>query len=163
MLSELLVRARWICLIGVVSLLVAALAAFVWGAIKTFGVVFKVILREPGGGDVTVGLVSCADTFLVATALLLLAFGLYELCIGRLALPEALSVGSFQALKVKLSGVMVLVMAVRFLDLLYAGGDPAAMLYTAGGVALVSSVLIAFTAIGKSDKSDAPEKDAAGS
>ena len=48
MLSELLVRARWICLIGVVSLLVAALAAFVWGAIKTFGVVFKVILREPG-------------------------------------------------------------------------------------------------------------------
>ena len=71
-----------------------------------------------GGEEHGIGveLIAVMDTFLIATALYIFAVGLYELFIADLELPEWLNIHNMHDLKAKLSGVIILVMAVTFLE-----------------------------------------------
>lgn len=140
-MSRVIASARYLALAGVVFSLIAALAAFAWGGLKTV-----LLLTKLAHGDVdgmAVGLVQIMDAFLIGAGLLILAFGLYELFVGEMEqLPAWLNIKELDALKAKLAGVIVMVMAVTFLERLESQGDTRGIMEAGIGAALVSGVLV---------------------
>src|SRR5689334_5771389 len=107
-MSRVIASARYLALAGVVFSLVAALAAFGWGGLKTVLLFIKLAHGDVDG--MAVGLVQIMDAFLIGAGLLILAFGLYELFVGEMAeLPGWLTIKELDALKGKLAGVIVMV------------------------------------------------------
>ena len=144
-------RSKYFSLIGVVALLLATAAAFGWGTLKTVDVIS--LIWNSAGRDkaITVELIEIVDSFLIATALLIFAASLYELFIAKLDLPEWMLAHNLYELKAKLSSMIVLVMAVKFLEKLLDVKDPAGLMQIGFAVALMSGVLIAFSYFGKKD------------
>jgi uncharacterized membrane protein YqhA len=102
-------------LIAVVSLLVATVATFIWGAAQTVVLIGRFI-ATPADTALIVPIVQLMDEFLLGTVLLIFALGLYELFIENLALPEWLVIDSLKKLKGKLSDVVILLFAIKFLE-----------------------------------------------
>jgi uncharacterized membrane protein YqhA len=132
---------RYLALIGVVFGWIASLTAFAWGAIKTVKVVIALVTGHLDG--MAVALVGVMDAFLIASGLLIFALGLYELFVGELALPDWLVFHDLDELKGKLAGIIIMVMAVSFLERLETTGDAREILYSGIAVALVSATMIA--------------------
>ena len=95
-----------------------------------------------------VALVEVVDAFLVAMALLVFSLGLYELIIGELNLPPWMAVHNLHDLKSKLSSLLVLVMAVKFLEKLAEWKNGLETLYFALAIAVVAAILVAFNVFG---------------
>lgn len=139
-MNRLVASARYLALAGVFFGLVAALAAFVWGGLKTGLLVIKLAHGELDG--MAVSLVQVMDGFLIAAGLLIFSLGLYELFIGEIELPAWLTIRDLDSLKGKLAGVIVMVIAVTYLERLESGGDGRGLLEAGVGAALVSAVLV---------------------
>ncbi len=150
-LKTILEKSRYLAIIGVISLLIAALAAFVWGTLKTVSATLLVIQSAGRDAGITIELIEIVDSFLIATAILIFAASLYELFIGELNLPDWMLAHNLYDLKGKLSSMIVLVMAVKFLGKLQEIKDTEALLQTGLAISVVSAVLIAFGYFGKKD------------
>jgi len=151
MLKTLLEKSRYLVVIAVLACLAAALAAFGWGAFKTWHAV--VFLFESGGKDPfgAIKLIELMDTFLMATAMLIFAIGLYELFVEDISMPGWLTVHSLHDLKAKLASVIVLVLAVSFLSHLAEWRDARETLEFGLAVTVVGAMLIAFGHFGEKD------------
>ena len=150
-LKTILEKSRYLAIIGVISLLIAALAAFVWGTLKTVSATLLVIQSSGRDAGITIELIEIVDSFLIATAILIFAASLYELFIGELNLPDWMLAHNLYDLKGKLSSMIVLVMAVKFLGKLQEIKDTEALLQTGLAISVASAVLIAFGYFGKKD------------
>ena len=148
-MKTILERSRYLALIGVVPLLVASIAAFVWGLLQTFQIVMLVISSLGTDEGITVGFIKIIDIFLIATATLIFTLSLYRLFIGEINAPEWMLAEDLYELKEKLSSMLVLVMAVKFLEYFVEVKDSGELLRRGIAVALVSAVLIAFGYFGK--------------
>lgn len=137
---------RYLALIGVAFTALASACAFVWGAWKTIALVARMVRGESAG--VAIELIRVMDGFLIAAGLLIFALGLYELFIGPLQLPEWLVINDLDSLKSKLATIIVLVMAVAFLENVEHGAPGQEIFFTGAGIALVGAILI-FYARGK--------------
>lgn len=150
-MKRILEQSRYLVFIGILALLAAAVAAFGWGALKTYSVISLVIASAGKDPGITVALIEVMDAFLIATALLIFAASLHELFIGHLELPDWMLAHNLHELKAKLSSIVVLVMAVKFLEQLAEWHDPQGTLFYALAVAAVSGVLIAYGHFGGKD------------
>lgn len=150
-MAQLLSKTRYLAIIGVIALLVSTLGAFAWGSLKTYHVIALIIETMGKDARITVELIEVVDSFLIATALLIFAASLYELFIGEVALPEWMLAHNLYELKAKLSSMIVLVLAVKFLEKLMDAKDATSLLQTGIAISLVSGVLIAFGYFGKKD------------
>ncbi|MDB4964376.1 MAG: putative rane protein YqhA [Myxococcales bacterium] len=139
-MNRIVAASRYLALIGVLFGLVATLAAFGWGGYKTVALVIHLVQGEMTG--MAVALVQVMDAFLIAAGLLIFSLGLYELFVGHTELPEWLVIQDLDALKSKLAGIVVLVMAVSFLERLETHEDARDIFYTGIGVAVVSAAMI---------------------
>jgi uncharacterized membrane protein YqhA len=150
-LKNLLEKSRYFVIIAVLACLAAALGAFGWGALKTWHAI--AFLFESAGKDPlgAIKFIELMDAFLIATALLIFAIGLYELFIEEVAMPEWLAIHSLHDLKAKLASVIVLVLAVNFLSHLVEWKDARETLEFGLAVAVVSLALIAFGHFGEKD------------
>ena len=144
-------KTRYLNILAVVALIAAAIDAFVLGLIKTYKAIEAIFTT--GGRDplMLYYLIQLVDTFLIAIVLYVFAVSIYELFIGKLDLPDWMLAHNLHDLKAKLSSVIILVAAVRFLEFLIEGTDALQLLYTGGAVALVSAALIAFSILGEKD------------
>jgi uncharacterized membrane protein YqhA len=150
-MKKILASARYLTLIGVLALLAAALAAFGWGLVKTVEAIGLIVSSLGGDAGIIIALVEVVDAFLVAMALLIFGLGLYELTIGDLNLPDWMLIRNLHDLKAKLGGVLVLVMAVKFLEKLVEWNDARETLFFALAIAVIAAVLIAFGVFGGQD------------
>ncbi len=150
-MKAILEKSRYLAIIGVISLLIAALAAFGWGTLKTISTTLLVIQSAGRDRAITIDLIEIVDSFLIATAILIFAASLYELFIGDINLPEWMLAHNLYDLKAKLSSMIVLVMAVKFLGKLEEVKDAQELLQTGIAISVVSAVLIAFGYFGKKD------------
>lgn len=148
-MKAILEKSRYLAIVGVLSLLIASIAAFTWGALKTVQLLMLVVSSLGKDKGITVGFIEIVDSFLIATAILIFTVSLYELFIGQINVPEWMLAHNLYDLKNKLSSMIVLVMAGKFLEKLVEGNDVNDLLLTGIAVALVSSVLIAFGYFGK--------------
>jgi len=149
MLKTVLEKSRYLTVIAVLASLAAALAAYGWGAFKAGHAIW--FLFESGGKDpqAAIKFIELMDAFLIATALLIFAIGLYELFVEDIAMPDWLTIHSLHDLKAKLASVVVLVLAVNFLSHLAEWRDARETLEFGLAVSVVSAVLIAFGHFGE--------------
>ncbi len=148
-MKNILEKARYLSLVGVLSLFLASIVAYVWGAIKTVYVIGAVITSAGKDPYIPVSLIELVDSFLIATALLIFTLGLYELFIHDLILPEWMVTTSLHALEGKLGGVIIMVMVVKFLEHVVEWKDPSGSIFFAISVAVVSVALIALNHFGE--------------
>ena len=144
-MARLLENARYISIIGVISLLLASIAAFVWGAVKAISAVMIIITSYGQDKFIAVSLIEIVDSLLIATALFVFAVSMYELFINKLALPSWMLAQDLNELKDKLGGVIILVMVVKFLERLAEWKDAYTSLLFAVAIAVVSAALIALS------------------
>ncbi len=142
-MKRILENSKYIVLIGVISLLFAAIATFLWGAAQTFFLVAKFV-ATPTDAGLIVPIVQLMDLFLLGTVLLVFALGLYELFIGKLALPEWLVIDDLKKLKGKLSDVVILIIGIKFLEKLIESKNAQDTLMTGIAVAVVIGALVLF-------------------
>ncbi len=143
-MNRILESSKYIVIIGVLCLLVASVATFVWGGIKTFSFLTALIATRGSDSDLIGSLIELVDIFLVATVLLITSLGLYELFISKLKLPEWLIIDDLTKLKTKLTDVIVLILAINFLKFFLKSENMLDTLLKAAATALVIAVLIAF-------------------
>jgi uncharacterized protein (TIGR00645 family) len=139
-MNRIFAASRYLALIGVVFGLIATLAAFGWGGYRTVALVVHLVQGHMEG--MMVALIQVMDTFLIAAGLLIFSLGMYELFVGDIDLPDWLVIHDLDALKSKLAGIVVLVMAVLFLERVEGHMEARDILYTGVGMAVMSAALI---------------------
>src|SRR5512143_4114412 len=144
-MEKLLQKSKYLGLIGVVSLLLASLVAFAWGAVKTVRAIIGIVGSLGKDPYIAVSLIELVDSFLIATALFVFAVSMYEMYIEKIALPEWMLANNLPELKEKLGGVIILVMVVTFLEHLVEWKAPYDSMLFAIAVGIVSAALIALS------------------
>ena len=157
MLRTLLGASRYFVIMAVVGSLIAALALFIYGFIETGVVIIDAIdkaeVSSKGAKALALHFIEIVDLFLLGTVLLMIGFGLYELFIDEnLDLPDGLHIRTFDELKLKLVGVVIVVLAVLFLGQVVAWNGDRDLLGLGTAIALVIAALAYFLSTSKGGK-----------
>lgn len=144
MLKRLLESSRYLVVLAVVASLVASAAAFLWGTWKTWVILWDLAATGGASPQAAVRLIELMDKFLIAIGLYIFAVGLHDLFLGELDLPGWLDVHNLQDIKSRMSSILVLVMAITFLEHLVLWQDPKGTLFFALAIAVVTISLLAF-------------------
>ena len=157
MLKPLLASSRFLVLAAVLGSLVAALALFAYGVAETIAVVIDTIAKaevsSKGAKTLALAFIEIVDLFLLGTVLLMIAVGLYELFIdSNLKLPDWLQIRTFDDLKNKLVGVVIVVLAVLFLGLVVSWDGERDLLRIGAAIAMVIAALTYFLSTAKGGK-----------
>lgn len=147
-------KSRYITLVGIAGLFVCALTAFCLGAYKTVKTVILIATGEAKDDGALIVLFDCLDTFLVATAMLVITVSLYELFIGALQVPDWMLVHNLSELKAKFTFVIIPVMAVKFLQKLLSGESALETFYFGIAVSTVALALAAVNYVSEKEKMD---------
>lgn len=113
---------RFFVLIPVIGLAIAACVLFVKGGIDIIHFMGELItgMSEEGPEkSIIVEIVETVHLFLVGTVLFLTSFGLYQLFIQPLPLPEWVKVNNIEELELNLVGLTVVVLGVNFLSIIF--------------------------------------------
>ena len=157
MLRPILNASRYLVIAAVVGSLAASLALFVYGLAETGLVIAQAIAKaevsSKGAKALALEFIEIVDLFLLGTVLLMISLGLYELFINSdLVLPEWLQIRTFDDLKLKLVGVVIVVLAVLFLGQVVAWDGERDLLRFGAGIALVIAALTYFLSTSKGGK-----------
>jgi uncharacterized membrane protein YqhA len=157
MLRAILAKSRYLVLAAVLGSLAASLALFLYGLAESVVVMVDVVGRadisSKGAKLLALAFIEIVDLFLLGTVLLMIALGLYELFINAdIELPEWLQVRTFDDLKNKLVGVVIVVLAVLFLGLVVSWDGERDLLRIGAAIALVISALTYFLSTAKGGK-----------
>ena len=76
MLAKLLQSARYVNLVGVIALLLAAMAALGWASLKSLTTIMLIINSGAQDAKIPIALIEVVDSFLITTALFVFAFPL---------------------------------------------------------------------------------------
>ena len=144
-------KTRYLAWIAVLALLVAALASFIWGAIKTYHAIAMIVTTAGQGKLISLTLIQLVDVFLISIALVIFAVSIYELFISELELPEWMIAHNLHDLKARLSSLAILVMAMKFVEKIFEGQAAQQTLYLGIAIAVVSAALIAFSYFGSKE------------
>lgn len=166
MLRPLLNASRYLVVIAVLGSLAAAAALFVYGIAETVAVIAEAVAKmevsSKGAKALALAFIEIVDLFLLGTVLLMIALGLYELFIdSELKLPDWLHIRTFDDLKNKLVGVVLVVLAVIFLGHVVAWDGSRDLLGFGLAVAAVIAALTWFLMSSKGGKDGKPGKDSA--
>jgi len=156
-LRPILNASRYLVIAAVVGSLAASLALFVYGLAETALVIAQAIAKadvsSKGAKALALEFIEIVDLFLLGTVLLMISLGLYELFINSdLVLPEWLQIRTFDDLKLKLVGVVIVVLAVLFLGQVVAWDGERDLLRFGAGIALVIAALTYFLSTSKGGK-----------
>jgi uncharacterized membrane protein YqhA len=139
-----------LAIIPVAFLILAALGAFVYGA-AVFVDSVRSIARHPFPVGHQIGLFLLdVDLFLIGATLLISAIGFYELFIGDIRvggiarMPAWLEMHDLNDLKGRVLAMVVMVLAVTFVELVVDAQGGLQILETGGGVAVVILAVTAF-------------------
>jgi len=140
-MSRFLVGTRYLILIPILGLAIAAASFFIFGGIGLVQLIFELIFysaenthlsAEGGQGLIIFEVVEFVHTFLVGTVLYITAVGLYQLFIQELNFVGWLKIESTDELETNLIGVTVVVLAVNFMGDIFAGTTDNLLQYGAG-------------------------------
>ena len=145
-------RARYLSIVSVFGMLLGAIAALFLGAVKIFHVLQTAFTKFDETEPTLYVLFEALDSFLVATALIVVAVSLYELFIGGLEVPDWMLVKDLTELKAKFTFVIIPVMAVKFVQKILKYEDAVDTLYYGLGIATVALALTAFNLVSIKEK-----------
>ena len=138
-MKPLIEATRHVMVAATLVLLIVTFFAMLWGGIKAVQVVGLILSSRGESHDIEVGLIRVIDAFLISIVLYLFAVSIYQLFIGGLSLPVAKDLGE---MKGQLSGVIILVMAIQFLEDILSTDPSVELLYEGAAIAIVAAVLL---------------------
>jgi uncharacterized membrane protein YqhA len=137
--------ARGTMLIAIVVTFVVATALLVYACYEIYEAIKLLLSGKSDGKTITLAAIEADDIFLLVTVLHVVAIGLYQLYIqDQIPLPEWLVIENIDDLKVTLSGVVILVLAVFFLGRAISGDASLNLLNMGGGIGAVILALTVF-------------------
>lgn len=129
-----------LAIVGTFLIATALLAHALW---EIGDAVIDLVRWEADTKKLTIAAIETVDAFLIVTVLHVFAIGLYQLYIqDRIPLPAWLIVENIDDLKVTLSGVVILALAVFFLGRTFSGDGSQNLLVLGGGI---GAVIVALT------------------
>jgi uncharacterized membrane protein YqhA len=140
-MSRILINSRYLVLLPILGLAIAAAFFFIFGGIGLIRLLFNLLLYSLGFTDVSVEMeqgliifevVEFVHTFLVGTVLYITTMGLYQLFVREIDFPDWLKIDSTEELETNLIGVTVVVLAVNFMGAIFAGNTDGLLEYGAG-------------------------------
>jgi len=140
-MSRFLIGTRYLILIPILGLAVAAAGFFVFGGIGLIQLIIELVFHastgvheavQGGQGVIIFEVVEYVHTFLVGTVLYITAVGLFQLFIQELDFVGWLKIESTEELETNLIGVTVVVLAVNFMGAVFAGKTDDLLQYGAG-------------------------------
>lgn len=145
-MSRILSLGRYLVLLSVLGSLAGSAVVFLWGFVRMALNVYQ-LLRDPAEAGETLGahMIAVVDSMLLAVVLYIFAVALYELFIGKVEVPPWLVIHNLDDLKVKLSSVIILMMAVSFVEHLVTWENALETLLFAAAVALVAAALVFYS------------------
>ena len=155
MMVRFLLNSRFLILVPIIGLTLAAGTFFVFGGIGLITTLIEGILHPAAAthgtnqgstGVVIFEVVEYVHTFLVGTVLYITAVGLYQLFIQEIPFPTWLKVESTEELETNLIGVTVVVLAVNFMGATFVGETNSLLQYGAG-IALPIAALALFVGL----------------
>ena len=146
-LAWLIGRSRLIVVVAVLAVLLAAFSLFLLGAWLALTTVWTT-WRDLAGGDggrpaIIIRFLEIVTVMLKAVFFYLIGVGFYSLFISPLNVTVALGVESLNDLESKIISVIVVIMAVDFLER-FIGSDDPEVLYSAIALAVVVAALVFF-------------------
>ncbi|HLA74810.1 MAG TPA: YqhA family protein [Gammaproteobacteria bacterium] len=180
--ETLLWDSRFVVLSAVVASLVAALSMFYMATIDAYYMVVHLVDYASPALDIAgrkalhdetiAHVVEIVDGYLLATVLLIFAFGLYELFISKidkaaasLSSSNVLLINSLDDLKARLAKVILMILIVSFFEhaINMRFASPLDLLYLAGGIALIGlAIYLSHTGEQKLHDESGPQPPAAG-
>jgi uncharacterized membrane protein YqhA len=137
--------ARGSMLLAIVATFVIGTALLVHAVWEVVDAVIQLIRWETDTKQLTLVAIESVDAFLIVTVLHVVAIGLYQLYIqDQIPLPAWLIVENIDDLKVTLSGVVILVLAVFFLGRAIVSDGSQNLLLMGGGIGIVILALTLF-------------------
>lgn len=148
LLARVIGRSRMIVMVAVVAVLVAAFSLFLLGAVLAAQGIWNA-WAEAIHGDIestalTVRFLEIVTVMLKAVFFYLIGVGLYSLFISPLNLTVALGVKTLSDLEAKIISVVIVILAVSFMEQFIAERGAMAVLISAGALALVVFALVVF-------------------
>mgnify|MGYP001570744154 FL=1 len=118
MLKFILEKGKYIILLAVVSTFLASVATFIWGTTKMITNVVTLITGLITHEEIHSGvhMISALDSLLLAIVLYIFSIAIYELFFGKIDVPDWLVIENLDGLKEKLASVIILILAVTFLE-----------------------------------------------
>jgi len=141
-------RTRYVVLLAVGAVLLVAMALFLFGTFLAVQRLWHAGSAAVGGelnsAQLTVEFLEVVSVMLKAVVFYLIGVGLYSLFIAPLNLTAVLGVETLSDLEVKVVSVVIVIMAVTFLEHFIAWKEPEQLLRFAGALALATVPLVAF-------------------
>lgn len=140
---------RYLILIPIIGLGLAAAFFFLFGGIKLIGLLFETLAASLGfiavehsaeETPIIIEVVEHVHQFLIGTVLYITAIGFYQLFIKEIEFPGWLKIESTEELETALVGVTVVVLAVNFLAQVFTGPN-VNILAQGAGIALPIAAL----------------------
>jgi uncharacterized membrane protein YqhA len=142
-------RTRYVVLVAVAAVLLVSVTLFLLGAAQGASIVVQAWADAFQHGkfsstDLTVEFLAVIGVMLRAVVMYLIGVGLYSLFIKPLNLTAALGIESLVDLETKVISVVVVILAVTFLQHFIRWEDPLGTLQFGAALALVSGALVLF-------------------
>lgn len=134
-MSRILTGTRYLIMIPILGLAVAAACFFIFGGVGLLRLLFELVFHPSETttqGVIIFEVVEYVHTFLVGTVLYITAVGLYQLFIDKLDFVGWLKIDSTEELETNLIGVTAVVLAVNFMGAVFAGKTENLLQYGAG-------------------------------
>lgn len=154
MLKFLLEKGKYVILLAVVSTFLASVATFIWGTVRMITNVVSLIagLITHEGGHSGVQMIASLDSILLAIVLYIFSVAIYELFFGKINVPDWLVIENLDGLKEKLASVIILILAVTFLEHLVEWKDAKETLMFGISIAAVLIALVFYMHHKKGEK-----------
>lgn len=152
-MNRFFVGTRYLIIIPIIGLGLAAAAFFLFGGISLIRLLVETVGELLGLIEVhheedipfVIEIVEYVHTFLIGTVLYITSIGFYQLFIGEIQFPGWLKIHNTDELETSLIGVTVVVLAVNFLGVVFTGGN-VDLVAQGAGIALPIGALALFIA-----------------
>jgi uncharacterized membrane protein YqhA len=145
-MRRLIELSRFVVAVPAVGSIIGSFTLMVIGTWEILMSIIKLVDTSVPLKESVVTILTAVDTLLLATVLLVIGYGLYELFVdSSVSLPPWLEINSLDDLKAKLIGVVVAIIAVVFLGVLVDSSDPNDVMLIGIGAGAVVIGLAAFT------------------
>ena len=156
-MRRLIELSRYVVAVPAIGSIIGAIALMIIGTWEIVRALAKLVDPAVPLKESVVTILTAVDTLLLATVLLVIGYGLYELFVdASVALPPWLEIRSLDDLKAKLIGVVVAIIAVVFLGVLVDNTDANDVMLIGVGAGAVVVGLAAFTFATRKDSGPKP-------
>lgn len=153
---------RFVVLLAVASVMLIAFVLFILGTglacVSVWHAGERVLKGEIAGSDLTVDFLEVVSIMLKAVVFYLIGIGMYSLFITPLNLTVTLGVETLNDLESKVVSVVIVIMAVTFLEHFISWEKPTETLQFGGALSLVVAALVLFQFHNHREKEDQHER-----